>query len=225
MSQEAEAAETVIRYTQGGVEKALKISGWCAYRTAHLIIRLLKSSDTRVIKKEYSRLNEMVLSGRELCTFTVADKDLRSFMAEARKYSVPYTLVRDTADGRGFTSFVVYREDMGRVNRIIKRLNLSLPPAVPGDTGKKPGKEEKAVKKETDMYLNAMRPDRKPGPEAGRADGFPPSEPSSETHRTARRPPVREAINKFREDEELEKERFLSSLPERRRKEALNDRT
>ena len=75
--------------------------------------------------KGKQRLSRMLKSGRELKVFAVRDRDLKTFCAEAKKYGVLYTVLKDRTADDGYTDLLVPAEDAGKINRIFERYGLS----------------------------------------------------------------------------------------------------
>ncbi len=122
MSGSSEAADQVVKMTLEGTETALRLAGSGARRAAELLCAALKDGGKSSGK---TRLAGLLRSGKELRVFAVRDGDLRTFCAEAKRYGVLYTVLRDRNASDGVTDVLVRSEDAGKVSRIFERYGLS----------------------------------------------------------------------------------------------------
>ena len=122
MNYSGEAVDQVVRMSLNGVEVAAKISGKAAERLAVLLYAVLKDQKKTRGK---TRLTNMLKSGKELSVFAIKDTDLERFSAEAKKYGVLYTVLKDTNEGNGLTDIMVKAEDASKINRIFERFGLA----------------------------------------------------------------------------------------------------
>ena len=87
MNTSGDAAEQVVRLSLEGMEVAAKITGSAAKEVAALLYAALKNRDKNKIKGR-QRLTSMLRSGKELTIFTVKNKDMARFVADAKRYVV-----------------------------------------------------------------------------------------------------------------------------------------
>lgn len=85
MNTSGDAAEQVVRLSLEGMEVAAKITGSAAKEVAALLYAALKNRDKNKIKGR-QRLTSMLRSGKELTIFTVKNKDMARFVADAKRY-------------------------------------------------------------------------------------------------------------------------------------------
>ena len=123
MSYSGDAAEQVVRMTLEGSEVALKLAGSGAKQLAVLLYAVLKDQKKT---KGKTRLTNMLRSGKELKVFAVSDKDLTKFCAEAKRYGVLYTVLKDLDAHDGVTDIMVRAEDASKINRIFERFNFAV---------------------------------------------------------------------------------------------------
>ncbi len=121
-SYSTDAAEQVVRMSLEGTEVAVRLAGSGAKQMAILLYAVLK--DQKKTRGKV-RLTNMLRSGRELKVFAVRDGDLGKFCAEAKKYGVLYTVLKDRDASDGLTDIMVRAEDAGKINRIFERFGLS----------------------------------------------------------------------------------------------------
>lgn len=97
MNTSGDAAEQVVRLSLEGMEVAAKITGSAAKEVAALLYAALKNRDKNKIKGR-QRLTSMLRSGKELTIFTVKNKDMARFVADAKRYGVVYCVLREAKD-------------------------------------------------------------------------------------------------------------------------------
>ena len=117
-----DAAEQVVRMSLEGTEMAVKLAGKGAERLAVLLFTVLKDQKRT---KGRLRLTSMLRSGKELKVFSITDRDLPKFCAEAKKYGVLYTVLKDRDVHDGQTDLMVRAEDSSKINRIFERFKLA----------------------------------------------------------------------------------------------------
>ena len=105
-----------------GTEMAVKLAGKGAERLAVLLFTVLKDQKRT---KGRLRLTSMLRSGKELKVFSITDRDLPKFCAEAKKYGVLYTVLKDRDVNDGQTDLMVRAEDSSKINRIFERFKLA----------------------------------------------------------------------------------------------------
>ena len=84
---------------------------------------LLAVAASREKSKGKARLGSLLKSGKELSVFTLTQEQLKPFAREAKRYGVLYTVVKDK-EKNGPLDLIVRREDAGKINRIIDRLDI-----------------------------------------------------------------------------------------------------
>ena len=119
MTNTGDAAEQVVRFSLEGTEVALKLTGSAAKNIAAALYSVLKNRDKTKIKGR-QRLTSMLKSGRELKVFTVPEKHLKQFAAEAKRYGVVYCALREKGQSAdGMVDILVRAEDASKINRIV----------------------------------------------------------------------------------------------------------
>lgn len=114
MNTSGDAAEQVVRLSLEGMEVAAKITGSAAKEVAALLYAALKNRDKNKIKGR-QRLTSMLRSGKELTIFTVKNKDMARFVADAKRYGVVYCVLREAKDNpHGVSEIMVRAEDAAK---------------------------------------------------------------------------------------------------------------
>ena len=122
MNTSGDAAEQVVRLSLEGMEVAAKITGSAAKEVAALLYAALKNRDKNKIKGR-QRLTSMLRSGKELTIFTVKNKDMARFVADAKRYGVVYCVLREAKDNpHGVSEIMVRAEDAAKINRIVENI-------------------------------------------------------------------------------------------------------
>lgn len=123
MNNGGDAAEQIVRLSLEGFEVAAKITGEAAKDIVLLLISVLKQEQKT---KGKARLTNMIKSGKELKVFSVAQKDLKKFTQEAKKYGVLYTVLRDKSNKNknAEVDIIARAEDASKIQRIVERFEL-----------------------------------------------------------------------------------------------------
>ena len=178
----------------------------------------------------------MLRSGKELTIFTVKNKDMARFVADAKRYGVVYCVLREAKDNpHGVSEIMVRAEDAAKINRIVENIKIATvsdPKVIRenAETGRDKNKDaagqtapeqERPQKSEDDRLLDEMMaaPAQKQeaaqeNPTAARTEKSRPSEPSSKSRKrsaegTAKedRPSVREELKEIRREQQETEER------------------
>lgn len=177
----------------------------------------------------------MPRSGKELTIFTVKNKDMARFVADAKRYGVVYCVLREAKDNpHGVSEIMVRAEDAAKINRIVENIKIATvsdPEVIRenAETGRDKNKdaagqtapEQERPQSEDDRLLDEMMaaPAQKQeatqeNPTAARAEKSRPSEPSSKSRKrsaegTAKedRPSVREELKEIRREQQETEER------------------
>ena len=201
MNTSGDAAEQVVRLSLEGMEVAAKITGSAAKEVAALLYAALKNRDKNKIKGR-QRLTSMLRSGKELTIFTVKNKDMARFVADAKRYGVVYCVLREAKDNpHGVSEIMVRAEDAAKINRIVENIKIATvsdPEVIRenAETGRDKNKDaagqtapeqERPQKSEDDRLLDEMMaaPAQKQeaaqeNPTAARTEKSRPSAPTSE---------------------------------------------
>ena len=124
MNNGGDAAEQIVRLSLEGFEVAAKLTGSAAKNVAVLLVSVLKEeSKTR----GNQRLSNMIRSGKELKVYSVPNKDLKKFVAEAKRYGVLYCVLRDKGkNNENSTVDVIARaEDSSKIQRIFDKFEIA----------------------------------------------------------------------------------------------------
>ena len=170
MNTSADAADQVVRMSLNGAEVALKVTGAGAKQAVILITKALKSAVNETHKTKGSvRLINLVRSGKKLDVTEVADKDLKAFCAEAKKYGILYTVLKDRDANDGKTEIMYKSEDKEKLGRIFKKLGMSTVDMAevkdeisPDLNGQKPPERTGQEKSDPDKFLEELM--KKPNP-------------------------------------------------------------
>ena len=222
MNTSGDAAEQVVRLSLEGMEVAAKITGSAAKEVAALLYAALKNRDKNKIKGR-QRLTSMLRSGKELTIFTVKNKDMARFVADAKRYGVVYCVLREAKDNpHGVSEIMVRAEDAAKINRIVENIKIATvsdPEVIRenAETGRDKNKDaagqtapeqERPQKSEDDRLLDEMMaaPAQKQeaaqeNPTAAR------TEKSAEGTAKEDRPSVREELKEIRREQQETEER------------------
>lgn len=124
MNTSGDAAESVVRMSLQGTEVALKLTGSAAKNIAALLYAIYKDNKQT---KGKTTLTSMLKSGKELKVFTIKKEDLKRFQEQAKRYGVLYTALINKRNKNfdGMVDIMVRAEDASKINRIVKRFDLS----------------------------------------------------------------------------------------------------
>ena len=207
MTNTGDAAEQVVRFSLEGTEVALKLTGSAAKNIAAALYAVLKNRDKTKIKGR-QRLTSMLKSGRELKVFTVPEKHLKQFAAEAKRYGVVYCALREKGQSAdGMVDILVRAEDASKINRIVERFHLAAVDTVSIKQEIEKSKAAPDAKHEEKLLDELLGASENPPP--GRTEKSPPSAPISETpERTAGStdPPkksVREELRQIKQEQQM----------------------
>lgn len=125
MNGSSEAAEMVVRLYLQGLEVAAKVSGTGAKSIATYLYAVASSQKKTAGK---TTLTRMIKSGKELRVFSIRYDDLKTFKKEAKKYGILFNVILDKRDKKGesLVDIMVGADDASKINRIVKKFQLSL---------------------------------------------------------------------------------------------------
>ena len=125
MNGSSEAAEMVVRLYLQGLEVAAKVSGTGAKNVAAYLYAVASSQKKTAGK---TTLTRMIKSGKELRVFSIRQDDLKTFKKEAKKYGILFNVILDKRDKNGdsLVDILVGAEDAAKINRIVKKFQLSM---------------------------------------------------------------------------------------------------
>ena len=117
-----DAIDQSMRVVIEGTEVALKLSGAAAKHIAVLLYTLLNQPKPT---KGKVGLTKMLKSGKPLDVFSVRNRELQTFVQEAKRYGISYHALFDRESSPdGMTDIFAYKEDAARINRIMERFQL-----------------------------------------------------------------------------------------------------
>lgn len=124
MNTSGDAAEQIVRMSLDGVEVAAKITGTGAKHLAIALMAILNEENKTAGK---ARLSNMIKSGKELNVFSLPEKDLKRFAAEAKRYGVLYCVVKSKEKGNenALVDLIVRMDDAPKINRIVENFKLA----------------------------------------------------------------------------------------------------
>ena len=130
MNHSGDAAEQIVRMTLEGVEYAVRITGTAAKEIALFLLAALKSPDkgagSNIKLKGKERLNSMLKSGKPLEIFSVKERDLRTFVREAKSYGIVYCVLRNSKQTPdGLCDIMVKADDAPKINRLVERFKFA----------------------------------------------------------------------------------------------------
>lgn len=124
MNVSGDAAESVVRMSLEGTEVVLRLTGSAAKNIAALLYALYKD---KTKTKGKTSLNNLLKSGKELKVFSIKKSDLKTFQQQAKQYGVLYSALinKNNKNWDGMVDIMVRAEDAPKINRIVKRFDLS----------------------------------------------------------------------------------------------------
>ena len=118
-----DSAEEIVKLTLDGTEFALRVSGTVAKNAVALMCAMLKDQHESRGKVQ---LKKMLKENREIAFFEVQPKDYKAFAAEAKRYGVVYSAIKDKSKGRDAPyELMVRASDAVKINRIVEKLKLA----------------------------------------------------------------------------------------------------
>lgn len=124
MSQGSEAAEQMTKETLRIAETAAKLAGAGAKNLAVFLAAVMKDSAKM---KGKTNLNRMLKAGRELRVFPIQEEYLKQFAAEAKKYGILYSVIKDKKREPPTFDILVGAEDVSKINRVFERIGYPIP--------------------------------------------------------------------------------------------------
>ncbi len=203
MNNGGDAAEQIVRMSLDGVEVAAKITGNGAKHLAIALMAILKEEKKTTGK---ARLTNMLRSGKQLNVFSLSEKDLKKFTAEAKKYGVLYSVVKSKhqVGDNTMIDLIVRAEDAPKINRIVE--NFKLATVDKASILSEVAKAKEAKKAQEQAEVNGE--DKKSNPQRAKTEKSPLSEPGStraEQNKVGiireKKPSVREQLNAYKEAE------------------------
>jgi hypothetical protein len=129
MNHSGDAAEQIVRMSLEGVEVAARITGAAAKELAVFLIAALKSDGNgkgKMKLKGRARLESMLKSGKPLEIFSVRERDLRTFVREAKRYGIVYCVLRNSKNAPdGLCDIMVKADDAPKINRLVERFKFA----------------------------------------------------------------------------------------------------
>ena len=157
-----DAAEQTVRLAMEGAEFTLKIAGEGAEHILALLMAALKPApkgqkESGAKRRGRARLKAMLKqSGNQIKFYEIQGKDLKEFVATAKKYGITYCVLRQKGDENGMVEIMARAEDASRVSRILEKLQAH---DLGGGTCEqtKSAKEVKAEQKATEKAAKEKR--------------------------------------------------------------------
>lgn len=185
MTTGGDAAEQMVRLSLEGVEVAARLTGSAAKSVAVMLAAAMRQ-ETKT--KGKARLDSMIRSGKELKVFSIPEKDLKKFMAEAKRYGVLYcVLANKHPKGASVPVDVIARaEDAAKIQRIFERFSL--------------GAVEQAHVVPEAVPTKAERENGHPSEQSSEQEKLP-----GEATGGKQKPSVKEKLNRLKKDVEAER--------------------
>lgn len=194
MNVSSDAAEQIVRMSLEGMEVAIKISGQGAKLAA---VRIAAAMREEQKTRGKTRLTSMLKSGKPLKVYEIQQKDLKTFAAEARRYGVLYTVLKDKNDlsDEATVDIISRVEDASKIQRITERFKLN---TVDAAELSNEFTERKFPKRGNPTTARKERGDQS-GPNSTRTDS------SQQTISNSEKPSVRNKLEGYRKEIELKK--------------------
>ena len=236
----SDAAEAVVKMSLETGEVALRIVGTGAEKLAVLLYTMAKD---KKMTKGKTTLNNMLRSGSPLQIFSLKEKELKKFQEETKKYGVLYTALIDKKhpDTDGLVDIMVRQEDASKVNRIVERFKLSSVDIAEIKTEVEKDKMEEMLQDAKDRGVEIKSDEEKivddilakpmhkdenqmVNPNLAKTEKSPLSEPllenksKSGVDTNSKKPSVRSALKKIKEDLQSNKKKEKNSLDTKKSK-------
>lgn len=159
MNNNGDAAEQIVRLSMEGMEIVARLSGSAAKNIAILLAAALKNEMQQTHKtRGKMRLTNMIKSGKELKVFALPQKDLKTFVRQAKKYGVLYCVLKDShnKNPEAMVDVIARAEDASKIQRIFDRFELG---NVDKDAIIKGAEQEKADRETTTDTAGEVRTD------------------------------------------------------------------
>lgn len=123
MNNSGDAAEEVVRLSLEGFEVAARVSGEAAKNITILLVSALKQESKT---KGKARLTNMIKSGKELKVYSVKQSDLKTFVTQAKKYGVLYSVLKDRKNESpdAVVDIIARADDASKIQRIMDKFEL-----------------------------------------------------------------------------------------------------
>ena len=123
MNNSGDAAEQVVRLSLEGFEVAAKVSGEAAKNIAILLVSALKQESKT---KGKARLTNMIKSGKELKVYSINQSDFKTFVTQAKKYGVLYSVLKDrnNKSPNAVIDIIARADDASKIQRIMDKFEL-----------------------------------------------------------------------------------------------------
>ena len=119
----SDAAETTVKMCMEGFEIAAKITGSAAKNIAVLLYTAQKKQTNT---KGKTSLSNMLKINKELKVFSLKKEDLKTFIAEAKRYGVLFCTLVDKSKDFDDVDILVRAEDASKIDRIVEKFKLSV---------------------------------------------------------------------------------------------------
>lgn len=152
MNTSGEVADLMVKEGLQITEEVVKLTGLGAKNLAAIVIALLKE-DNKLQGK--TNLKKLLKSDKPLCILQIKESDVGKFNAEAKKYGVLFTAVKDSTNNSGLCDIIAKQDDVTKLNYIMEKMGYTAPekeiepepePEKETDSKSEPQKEEKTKK-------------------------------------------------------------------------------
>lgn len=205
MNTSGEVADLMVKEGIQITEATAKLVGLGAKNLAAIIIALI-NDDTKLQGK--TNLKQLLKSDKPLCILQIKEEDLGKFNAEAKKYGVLFTAVKDKTNGSEFCDIIAKQDDVTKLNYLMEKLGYAAPEIEP---------EPEAPQQEK----NKEQPSKNQNPRARENQRENKSIEHGDMERTGsgidRKPSVRKKVEEIRAQQ---KQAIASKAPERQRTQA-----
>lgn len=151
MSQGSEAAEQMTRETLRISETVAKLTAAGAKNLGVLLAALMKDN---IKIKGKTNLNAMLKEGKELKVFPMQAEYLKDFAAEARKYGILFSVIKDKKTEPPTFDILARAEDVSKINRVLERIGYPLPNGERAELKKTALQEDRFSRQENGFNTN-----------------------------------------------------------------------
>ncbi len=124
MNTSGEVADLMVKEGLQITEEVAKLTGLGAKNLAAIIIALLQE-DNKLQGK--TNLKKLLRSDKPLCILQIKESDIGKFNAEAKKYGVLFTAVKDSTNNTDLCDIIAKQEDVTKLNYIMEKMGYAAP--------------------------------------------------------------------------------------------------
>ena len=175
MNPSADAADQIVRVSMNGTKYIVRVASKQSKEAAEKLARAMIAAMKQKNKKVGSmRKGNLIKSGIRLDIADISISDIRRFAAQAKKYGVLYTIVKDKSSPDGSAQLMYRANDKEKVNMIFQHIGRptefydDVRESITKDLKDRPAGEKKVKDLDTfvDELMGKPEPERKDEPKS-----------------------------------------------------------